>query len=96
MPEFQLHLGHASFLQPATKTRLVSHGSVNVSTEVPSVNGCDFSLPSFIASDIWTRARPCFTISFLISFDEISASSGSQRTFLKQLGQIITEAEVGR
>ena len=95
MPAFQLHLGSESFLQLKAGTRLGSQASVVVSTEAAHVNGLDFNLSSFLGRDLWTRAKPCFTVSFFVTVDEsLMFPFGSQPSFLKQLGKTLCEAEV--
>ncbi len=95
MPSFQHHLGEITFLQPMTSTRLVSQASIDVSTEPASGIEPTPSLSSFIDSDLWTGAKPCFTVSFLVSFQKsLSFPPNLRRSFLKQLGKVLSEAEV--
>jgi hypothetical protein len=91
----RFHLGGVSLSQPRSRTRLATQVSVDVSTGAPYLNTSDICLSSVLKSDHWTTAMSRFTISFVVSFDENSSLPySSQRALLKQLGKVLTEAEV--
>lgn len=95
MPVSQIDLGSVSFSQLSTGMQLVSHISVEVSTDVACPTGPDRPYSSFLDSDHWIIAKPCFMISFFVSSQEASSFPfDSQAIFLKQLGRILGKAEV--
>jgi hypothetical protein len=95
MSACRFYLGSLSLSQPRSKTRLVTQVSVDVSAGAPCLNASDIFLSSVLQSNHWTTAKSRFTVSFVVSFEEDSSLPySSQRAFLKQLGKILTPAEV--
>ncbi len=75
--------------------RLLSHISIEVSTDAAGLGGPELQLSSFLGSDHWVTAKPCFMLSFFISFGEgLPFPLVSQAAFLKQLGKTLSKAEV--
>lgn len=75
--------------------RLLSHVSVEVSTDAAGLVGPEIQLSSLLDSDHWIIAKPCFVLSFFISFQEgLFFPLVSQAAFLKQLGKTLSKAEV--
>lgn len=95
MPVYQIDLGNVSLSQLSTGMQLVSHISIEVSPDVGCPIGPEFPYSSFLDSDHWIIAKPCFMISFFVSSQEgPSFPFDSQAIFLKHLGRILGKAEV--
>ncbi|KAF7506188.1 hypothetical protein GJ744_012168 [Endocarpon pusillum] len=95
MPVYQIDLGSVSLSQLSTGMQLVSNISVELSTDVACPIGPELPYSPFLDSDYWVIAKPCFTISFFVSSQERSSFRfDSQAIFLKQLGRILSKAEL--
>lgn len=96
MSSSQVPVGQALFSLPKARARLSAKASVDVSTEASHLTVSDLSLSSLIDSDLWIRAKPCFTFSCVFTFDDNSSLPAvTQEAFKTQLGKALSEAEVG-
>lgn len=95
MSSSRVHVGQALFLLPKTKTRLLAEASVEVSTEASHLNVSDLSLSLLTNSDIWIRAKPYLTFSYVFTFDDDSSLTAlTRQAFRKRLDEALSEAEV--
>lgn len=96
MSSYQVPVGQALFSLLKTRTKLVAEASVDISTETSHFNLSDLSLSTWYDLDLWIRAKPCFTFSYVFTFDDdTSLPALTPKAFRTRLGKALSEAEVG-
>lgn len=95
MPTFQVHLGQVSLLQHKINSRLKAQASIDIATDAASMHDSCITASSLINDDLWIKAKPCFRIRFVVSFDfNSSLSLHSKKDLLQRLAEALIGAEV--
>lgn len=95
MPTFQVRLGQVSLLQLKAKSRLKAQASINIATDATGMYDSCLTASSLVNANLWIKAKPCFRICFVVSFEPNSSLSlHLQKDLLQRLGRTLSAAEV--